>query len=469
MLINLLARADGVIQAVHVVCPPDVPMAGRVVPLARRDLPLDQALVRGGQAIGAVPVSSARTAAPADTLIVIGSQRRDAHPNLRFVAGYGWWGGVSNHPIPVREASGPLPFGPYVAAALAAAEVFLSVRLPRYGDAPTETYGWDCWGQRLSTVPAPDAPNELAELDLTGTALAGVGAVGSTWAHALWAAPGLGGEVTLADGDEEGVTTTNLNRCPLFGHDHIGLPKAECAAGVAADADILWRPHNARFEQLGLTPGQLVSAVDTNRARGELQNRYAPSMLSASTLDLRAEVLRIGPPGVGACLRCFNPPEAFTGDDELRDHVRAGGKEAALALAADVGISRSEVQRWLDRGECGEVGTRLLESLRRQAEPHQARFAVGFTSAMAGTLLAAETIKLLLGQPMHPGEPDHNNVTFQFLKPTALVNASSRLARDPQCPACAPTNRALGVWRRRTASARGGSFTMPTAGPDDTA
>lgn len=452
MLVNLLARAAGVIRSVHLVCPPGVPLAGRIVPLAPRNVPLDEALLRGVQAIGAVPVSPASNAVRADTVLVVGAGDGAEHRTSRFVAGYGWWGGVSSHPIPVSDGyeSSPLPFGPYLAAALAVAEVFLAVRLPRHSE-PAGAYGWDCWGQTLSSAPVPGAPAELEHLDLSDTALAGVGAVGSTWVHALWASPGLTGEVILADADKKGITTTNLNRCPPFGHHHLGRFKADCAAHVAADAEIAWHPHNTRFEQLGITPSLLVSAVDTNRARAELQNRYAPRMLSASTLDLRAEALRVGSPGVGACLRCYNPPEALTGDDELRAQTRADGVAAVRALAAEASVSEIEVQRWLDRGECGEVGGRLLESLRRQAEPAQARFAVGFTSVMAGTLLAAETIKSLLQQSMRETNPQHNNVTFQFLKPTAHVNATGLLARDPQCPACASTNPAVAAWRRRAA------------------
>jgi hypothetical protein len=108
----------------------------------------------------------------------------------------------------------------------------------------------------------------------------------------------------------------------------------------------------------------LISAVDTNLARKALQGRYPPMILSGSTLDLRAEVLRAGPPGVGACLRCYNPPEALHGDDDLRARARAGGHETALALAAEAGVTKADVQQWLDRGDCGEVGARLLESLR---------------------------------------------------------------------------------------------------------
>lgn len=454
MLINLLARAAGVVRSVQMVCPPDVPLASRIVPLAPRDVTLRQALLAGARAIGAVPVSPASAAAPGQTVLVVGSAYGTAPGGARFVTGYGWWGGISSHPSPVPEAyaASPLPFGPYLAAALAAAEVFLAVRLPRY-TAPSGTYGWDCWEQTMSCAPAPGAPADLAEVDLSGTALAGVGAVGSTWVHALWAAPGLTGTVILADADSKGITLTNLNRCTPFGRRHLGRPKADCAAHVAADCDIIWRPHHTRFEHLGITPGLLVSAVDTNRARAELQNRYPPRMLSGSTLDLRAEALRVGPPGTGACLRCYNPPEALTGDDELRTRVRAGGSSVVRALAAEAGIPQTEVHRWLERGDCGEVGTRLLRSLRRQAEPAQPRFAVGFTSAAAGTLLAAETVKTLLKQPLRQTAPHHNNVTFQFLNPTAHVNATSTLARDPQCPACAPTHPALGTWQRRAADA----------------
>lgn len=453
MLINLLARAEGVIRSIRLVCPPDVPLAGRIVPLAPRDAPLGEALLRGGQAIGAVPVSPAADAAPADTVLVVGTEHclRQGRP-VRFVAGYGWWGGVGGHPLTVPETYGasPLPFGPYLAAALAAAEVFLTVRLPGYG-APSAPYGWDCWEQSMRSEPVSGAPAWLADVDLSGTALAGVGAVGSAWVHALWASPGLTGEVVLADADSKGITLTNLNRCTPFGRCHLGLPKAEGGAQVAADSEIVWDPHHARFEHLGITPRLLVSAVDTNRARAELQNRYAPRMLSASTLDLRAEALRVGPPGIGACLRCYNPPEAVTGDDDLRARTRAGGTAAVRALAAETGIAEAEVRRWLERGDCGEVGTRLLHSLRRQASPRPARFAVGFTSVMAGTLLAAETVKACMQQPMRAAAPQHNNVTFQFLQPTAGINATGPLARDPRCPACAPTHPAVHSWQNRAA------------------
>jgi hypothetical protein len=371
--------------------------------------------------------------------------------HVRYVAGNDWWGGVSDRPFPELARPVDLPFGPYVAAALAAAEVYLHVRLPDHVARATGTYGWDCWQQTLTTQPDPTAPTDLADLDLTGTALAGVGAVGTTWVHTLWATPGLTGDVTLADADQEGVTTTNLNRCSLFGRTSLNKAKAHEAARIANDCAITWHPHHGRLEALDSTPTMLISAVDTNRARDALQQRYPPRILSASTRDLRAEVLRVGPPGTGACLRCYNPPEPFVGDDTLRAQARANGPDAVRNLAIEAGVAEADVQHWLDRGDCDEVGTRLLITLRRNETEPPARFAVGFTSAMAGVLLATETIKTLLNHPMASGSPDPNNATIQFLNPTAPVNNATRLAPDPRCPACTHTNPALTIWERRTA------------------
>jgi hypothetical protein len=235
----------------------------------------------------------------------------------------------------------------------------------------------------------------------------------------------------------------------IFGRASLHKPKASEAARIASDAAIIWQPHDGKLEDLGVTPILLVSAVDTNRARQALQHRYPPLILSGSTLDLRAEVLRTDRPGVDACLRCHNPPEVYIGDDELRIRAREGGPEVIGELAAEAQVTESDIQRWLERGDCDEVGQRVLDTLRRHAPELPARFAVGFTSVMAGVMLAAETVKVLLSQPMTPMAPESNNATFQFLRPAAPVNAARRLARDPRCPACAPTNPATPIWQRR--------------------
>ena len=276
MLVNLLARAVGIVTIVRVACPPLVPLAGRVIPLASRDLPLREALVAGGQAIGAVPVEAAGHPEAGDTVIIVGG----TYPDVAAVArrplrrGQGWWGASLK---PAAAASAPpssLPFGPYVAASLAAAEVFLCARLPAGAYVVAETAGWDCWTQALTPSPVPGAPATMSDLNMSGTALAGAGAVGTVWIHAIWATPGVHGSVLIADADKAGVTNSNLNRCPLFGAASLGEPKAAEAARICSDAKVTWDPRKARFEDLGITPSILVSAVDTNRGREALQDRY---------------------------------------------------------------------------------------------------------------------------------------------------------------------------------------------------
>ncbi len=451
MLVNLLARAAGIVTVVRVACPHPVPLTGRVVPLADQELAVQDALVTGGQAIGAVPVQAADRPKPGDTVIITGGAHPHAAqwPGARYVTGHGWWGAVSGHPLAACGPASDLPFGPYTAASLAAAEVYLRARLPGGAYDPSGTVGWDCWAQALAPHPAPGAPAALADLDMSGTALAGAGAVGTVWMHAIWATPGVRGDVMIADADKEGITRSNLNRCPLFGTASLNEPKAAEAARICGDATITWDPHHARFEELRTTPGILVSAVDTNRAREALQGRYPPRILSASTRDLRSETLRAGPPGQGACLRCYNPPEPLPADDDLRAQVRAGGEQAVRALVEQASVGEAQVRRWLARPGCDEVGDRLLATLRRDLPEPPPRFAAGFTSVMAGTMLAAETVKLLLSQPLAQGTTGASNVTFQFLKPAAASNAARVLARDPDCPACPPASPATRLWLER--------------------
>jgi len=64
MLINLLARADGIVDRVALECPRGVELAGRIVPLADRHLDLFDALISGAAAVDAVPVSSCKRVDP---------------------------------------------------------------------------------------------------------------------------------------------------------------------------------------------------------------------------------------------------------------------------------------------------------------------------------------------------------------------------------------------------------------------
>jgi molybdopterin/thiamine biosynthesis adenylyltransferase len=444
MLVNLLARLADVVSAVHVTGD-DAPLLPRITPLAPGANTLRSALLQGGSLIGGVPVGLADGTTP-DYELHVGPGRDRA--GLR-VYGEGYCGAVSCGTIaPVGTSS--LPFGPYIAACLAAGEIFRETRLRPDLYEPVTALSFSAWDYTLGSGQLHQVGPSLDALVLD-FGLAGVGAVGCALLHALWACPQLAGQAVIADSDPEGVDDTNLNRCVIFGQHDIGKAKATTAAAILADAGITWQPVDGRYARSTIprVPATLVSAVDTNSSRGHLQQAFWPArLLAASTKDLRAEILRCGPPGDGRCLSCFNPPEVDLPDDVRRAHLRAFPLGDLEAFAAEIGHPVSMVRRWAEEGGCGGVGDAALARMRAGDEP-PAMFSVGFVSVMAGTLLAVELIKEHLGRPV-PLDDEHQNAKFQFWQPSASRNGRpTTIRRDENCSVCASDSPGVAVWGER--------------------
>jgi hypothetical protein len=443
MLINMLSRLDRIIREISLVCPSSVPLTGRIVPLAGRQLFLDEALEAGNAAIGVVPLGSAVP----DITLQVGPQ---PDGNLDFnVYGEAWWGGIFQEPIKYTGIS-RLPFGPYMAACVAVGEIFKRARMLTSRRVERRQAFFSMWSYKASVQPDRSGLDVLPLIDLSRSALAGVGAVGSTLLHTLWATD-MTGLLRIADNDPAGVEQSNLNRYPLFGSASVGRQKASEAARVLEDATFQISAFDGGFERIyadNSRPVILVSAVDTNIARSNIQNQYAPIILSASTSDLRAEVLRCGPPGVGACLACFNPPERAPTDEELRINLRKSA-ENILQIASTTGFDVSDIQEWLSSPQkCGETSTRILEELQRSVHEPE-RFAVGFVSVMAGTMLAAELVKTAGTLDASVLGERSNRAVFQFFDPLGYTNRSTHYPRDPECPKCAPQTPASEEWKRR--------------------
>ena len=446
MLVNLLARMDGVVTAVHLRAP-DVPLLARVMPLAAAGASLLDALGAGGERIGVVPVTHDNGNA-ADVVFELGPG--PAHAGCIRVHGDGWAGGISAGAALVAGRWSTLPFGPYAAACLAAGRVFLLSRAPELAseDDLTAPLIWSTWtvcagGDELFS----EGPAMIhAVLD---AGLAGAGAVGTAAMQAAWAAPGVGGKCLVVDSDRRGVDETNLNRGVLFLRTSVGRPKAPEAVAQLAGGELAFEPRSGRYEDQGERPGLLLSAVDRRRARDAIQGQYPARAIGASTHGLRAELLRTGPAGRGACLRCFNVPEAADSDEALRARVRDAAPDQLAAVAARAGISIQDARKWAVEGGCGAVDGAMLRTLGIQDDDHGAgEFAVAFVSAFAGTLLAAEAIKETLGAPAGLGDAA-NRASVQFLRPRA-VRGPAPFARDPHCPACRP-GPAREIWARRRA------------------
>src|ERR1051326_1758193 len=435
MLLNLLARQVGIVRIITLHCP-NVQLAGRIVPIAPRAHGVRDALLYGARAINLVPV----TIGSSGTIVIaVGPEQAG------FGAyGEGWCGGISNAPIRAGGNS-PLPFGPYLAASLASAEVFRRVRLQNY--TPVNEVFYSAWHHRITNELCTDGPPTLPPLVLDGL-LAGVGAVGSTLLHVLWPLE-FAGLMRVADNDPKGVTDTNLNRCPIYTAASLGLPKASHARSVLADTTFTITAHVGSWEHFlsTVTPGtRVLSAVDKNTVRSNIQDQYFGRVFQASTFELRAEVLRTLPEG--PCLRCFSPPELPVPDDQLHEQL-AQQSDRLAALCAEIGITVEDGKAWLAKPECGMTGEQLLPLLRRDAdEPEE--FSVGFVSVTAGALLAAELIKDHLAA-IAPLDRAHPRAAVQFINP-AQTRGAQPYGRDPRCPKCIPDAPTSGIWENRYAA-----------------
>jgi len=439
MAVNLLARTDGIIDAILIDCP-STPVHDRVVPFgSAREL--DARLVEAANLIYK-PLAHPAGSTAADRTIRISSHRR-ADDDILAVGG-GWWGGISISGAPIDlarvDVKSAIPFGPYLAATFAVGDIYLRARgLPAAG---VIAYGWDSWNQTPALAPV-HGPKPA--VDLSQVALAGVGAVGAAWMHAIWAYTLASGSVAVVDADRNGIDLTNLNRGALFTLADLGKPKADVAA-EAITGGPRWIPINGRYEESGVRPDVLVSAVDTNAARDAIQFTYPARALGGSTHDLRAEIVHVGTPGVGACLRCYNEPEAKTPDEEIRRRafVTAG---AIAEVGKELDLEAELVESTLRSNACGQLSDRMMLRLRAMLEdPSLPRFSVGFVSVAAGVLLAAETIKLL----SNPGGlfDASQSVRIQYLNPHVGRGGRAQL-RDSACPKCSPTTAAFKVWSNR--------------------
>lgn len=441
MLINMLSRLKGVVSEI-VLCCPDVPQAGRIVPLADRSARFAEAVQQGARAIDTVPVST-QPADGARYRLVVGPGPA-VQEGLR-VYGEAWWGGIAVEEAIQGSGDSALPFGPYMAACLGAAEVFKAARVPPEQFVAPKTVFFSLWSHWTSGAPDWAGPSSVAGAQLA-YALAGVGAVGCIAVHALWATPSIEGDVVLADDDEAGIDLTNLNRYLLFGRMHVGQPKAQAAKRVAHDAAVQWRDHQGPLEDAPGSHRRILCAVDTNEARRAIQALWPSVLLMASTRDLRAEVVRCDPRNGGPCARCHNAPDNEMPDVVLRKEFLHASAEEQRRLAQEAGVGLDDALTWALTGDCGTAGERVRDRLRGN-NGGLSLWAVPFVSCAAGTMLAAEAVKEVLGAtvPLNVATP---RAAVQFWLPDRSLGAKP-YQRDSSCPMCTPGSMAADIWGQR--------------------
>lgn len=397
MVLNLLARQAGEIATIELSVPPGIaPITplGPLVPASAGDL---GACLRAGIAAINPTILGARGGERSRVAIRVGPGPLGEGDLAVATTAIGWSGYMGREPVDVIGADGN-PIGAYLAACLCAGEVFKFVRGARPDAAsPAQRLWLD--GYRFAISGTPDETPELPPgVPLAPAIVAGVGAVGNAFLHVLYAVPEAEGGLTVIDGDLAGIEDTNLNRYVLFGHQDLDRQKASAAAALFAGRPLVVFPVDDSWERWVATQREprfdlVISAVDKNPARHAIQDALPRLILSASTNEMRAQVNAYDVLNGGPCLRCRNRVEAPSGDDAIIAELRRRGAEERRAQAEALDVDPKTLEAFLaDPGaHCGAISGETLRRFAGVAE--EPEWSVGFVSALAGVLLAAEYLK----------------------------------------------------------------------------
>lgn len=445
-LVNLLCRQVKLVREIEVVAAESsrlirTPDGDRTVAFPAYLAPLARWAVND-----AVVLSTTPTQRAADQTIHVGGYVPDfgTRDGSHFVVlGDGWraWLGSAPKSAPCVAPTSTTPLGPFLAAALAAGEIFKHIRGIRRGRFLTAT-GISLWsGTEAATWGELHEGPAIAGLTLPPVHLVGAGAVGNSLGYVL-------AHLGLRDGflipiDDDFYDTTNLNRCPLAGWADLDHPKVAAiergllAAGFGvypfphrlndyvADArrglraDIAASVADLKFEIA-------VSCVDKGKSRQDVQGLRPNLLFGASTLDLQAKSHVYRQLAGLACLGCYNPAERDGEkirvlESRLRNMPYAERREFLAAHAVDA----VAVEEYLAHPQCGGLGEAAIRDVATRST-HE--FSVGFVSLAAGILLAAALLQNSVFSASKPRRGDM--VTLNFLNGKL---GESQLAADPNC------------------------------------
>jgi hypothetical protein len=211
MLLNQLVRLSGAVAKITLTVPGNIPAVPKLSPLIAAEKPLLESLLEGVRAIGGpsdgfVPVEVRAAGLRKSDIIVAIGFHPDTDANY-CCAGWGLCGGIFDREIRRPNTDSGLTVGPYIAASLAAGEVFRAARLIDYR--PEHQLFLNASDYTTTSQPLwIDLP---INGELSSVVLIGVGAVGSAVLHALHPLP-LRGGIMVADNDKKGLEDTNLGR-----------------------------------------------------------------------------------------------------------------------------------------------------------------------------------------------------------------------------------------------------------------
>lgn len=433
MLTNLLARQFGVVAEIALDVP-NVPLLEQVA-LFGTEATLRDSLYECVERVAGHHVKCRKAQGEHDKFdvaIFVGKSLGNHRANRTwhvYADGWRWYVGY-NDPLPTASPSATISFGPYMAAAYAAGEIFKYLRglRPNKGEFISESFGsvWDMeLGDSWESLSAgPDLENIPP---LPHFYFAGAGAVAQAAGAALGTS-GIKGQATTVDDDTFDVTNDNRYVLTTAADDHSS--KVELLAKFLTKRSIPCHPVPLKWANYVGTMGQkaattelaalekqyryplVLSCVDKNPPRHEIQNLLPSIILGASTdgLVAKAQVFDLGQDV--ACLKCHNPLEdrdaILKKNRDILDKMSANER---IAWCSDRGIDPMALDRFLAPPGCGKLTEADLERFAKDSP----EMSVGFVSLAAGVLLSAQLVRLTVLGPKE-ATAKGNSVMATFAK-----------------------------------------------------
>jgi hypothetical protein len=308
-----------------------------------------------------------------------------------------------------RPEAPPNPLGALGAACLGAGQVFLALIGRSLLATPMELSLHSLESGPLGTLaPGPMLAEELPIEAL----LVGCGGVANGWAYAIKRLPITGAIEAV---DHQALRPENLGPYVCAGRSSLTRPKAQIIHDQLAPAiDVTPRTERLRFFKARLRHGQtavpdlVISALDNPHTRHDVQRLWSPTTIDLAAEELTAQVIVKNLRDDGICLL-----EAYTVPDGEPDELARLAAATGLApervadfesqiteedIAAAPADKRAALEDARRRGQpiCGRVGD--LDLGEEQDSPGFTP-AVPFVTAFTGIVAAAQTMRLLLGEP----------------------------------------------------------------------
>ncbi|HEY8709233.1 MAG TPA: ThiF family adenylyltransferase [Burkholderiaceae bacterium] len=411
MLVSLLSRQFKVVSEIVLDVPAAAPLHRGVAPFGVKATLIETLEECVNQVSGPhVKVARAGRGSAPDVALFIGNGTPVAPWHWRLYAdGWRFFVGIDGA-VPDAPPQSGLAIGPYLCASHAAGEVFKLMRGMKPGKgAFVRTHFASAWTMSGAEAWADlvDGPSADQFGPLPYFYFAGAGAVAQAAALCLGSS-GFTGSCSAVDKDA--LDLTNDNRYALSTRGDDGESKVEIlrtymeAHGFECRAVPEWwetfatsggkhaRTVEIRALERAYKFSIVLSCVDKNKPRHELQNVVPQLLIGGSTdgLTAKASIFDLGVKT--ACLKCHNPVQSRNAVVQARIaalHQLDGDRRTSYAR--EIGLTEGDVELLLSPSGCGKLSESDLERFAAGTP----EMSVGFISTAAGVLQATQLLRYL--------------------------------------------------------------------------